>query len=539
MKFSFIALLGLLGLTVFAADPYPRQAHLDALHYQYAIALSDSSDRIVVEAALTFAFYEPQQQFFLDLHAPEADGRGMLVSRISSEGQDLHFRQQGERVEIQAPEGNPFQDTLIFEVNYSGKPADGLIISKNRFGDRTFFGDNWPDRAHHWLCLIDHPSDKATVEYRVTAPSAYAVVANGIKTEESPLGQGYTLTHWMETAPLSSKLMVIGVAPFARELAGMVDGKEVWTWVFPQNREAGFQDYAPAVDALAFYSELIAPYPYEKLANVQSKTRYGGMENAGCIFYSERSVSGEGRVEGLLAHEIAHQWFGDSAGEDDWHHVWLSEGFATYLTSVYFENKGGTEELEKRMISDRRRIIRAMDRRPGAVIDTTITNLMQLLSTYTYQKGAWVLHMLRFQLGEEIFWEGVREYYHRYQHSTALTSNLQEVMEEVSGRNLELFFSQWLYRKDLPRLSWSWSASEGGVTFTVQQLQEEPYVMPLELRLTDVAGKDYFRVVKVEEALEEFFIPLQTEIMEVHPDPETHLLFIPESASGQSGAGVF
>src|SRR5207249_666261 len=122
----------------------------------------------------------------------------------------------------------------------------------------------------------------------------------------------------------------------------------VSAWVYPQDSAKGFYDYALATEILKFYANYIAPYPYKKLANVQSKTIFGGMENASAIFYAENSVNGERTSEDLLAHEIAHQWFGDMASETSFEHLWLSEGFATYFTDLYFEKKYGKEAMVTR-----------------------------------------------------------------------------------------------------------------------------------------------------------------------------------------------
>jgi aminopeptidase N len=159
--------------------------------------------------------------------------------------------------------------------------------------------------------------------------------------------------------------MVIGAARFAVRQTGVVNGFEVTSWVYPQNREEGFDSYKYAPKILDFFHTHIGPYSYKKLANVQSKTRYGGMENASNIFYFENSVAtgaeaagNASKIEPLVAHEIAHQWFGNSASETDWHHVWLSEGFATYLTHLYFEFTYGRDRMTKDLRDDRKISIR-------------------------------------------------------------------------------------------------------------------------------------------------------------------------------------
>ena len=159
----------------------------------------------------------------------------------------------------------------------------------------------------------------------VTAPDHYQVVSNGREIEVTNLPGNMKFTHWSETAEIPTKVMVIGVTQFAVQNTGSVDCIPVSSWVYPEDRDSGFAHYAIAKDILQWYITHVGPYGFEKLANVQSKTIFGGMENAGCIFYFENSVNSKG-VEGLFAHEIAHQWFGDNATEKDWPHLWLSEG---------------------------------------------------------------------------------------------------------------------------------------------------------------------------------------------------------------------
>jgi aminopeptidase N len=381
-------------------------------------------------------------------------------------------------------------------VSYIGIPNDGLVISQTKFGRRSFFADHWPDRACNYLPCVDHVSDKAAVEFIVTAPEHYTVVSNGSLVEEKDLIAGMKTTHWREDVPLPVKVMTFGAADFAVEQSGTAAGIPVWTYVYPENSKEGFSDYALALKAVNFYSELVGPYSFPKLANVQSKTMFGGLENAGCIFYSENSVTGTGRSEGLIAHEIAHQWFGNSVTEADWYHIWLSEGFATYLTSMYWEKEQGNERLKSDMKSARDRVLRTSVSAPKPVIDTTIIDLMRLISANSYQKGAWVLHMLRNQIGDSMFRDGLRLYYSRYRNSNALTDDFRKVMEEASGQDLRWFFNQWLYVGGQPdlRTEWSWDSNTGVVEVTVSQTQENLFRFPLDLEIVTGAGQQLFTI---------------------------------------------
>ena len=151
--------------------------------------------------------------------------------------------------------------TGILSIDYYGIPADGLIISNNKFGKRTFFADNWPDRGRNWLPCIDHPYDKATVDFIVTSPDHYKVVGSGHLVEESYMPDHTKLTHWKEDVPLATKVMAIGAAGFATRFEGSVDGTPVWTWVFSENRKEGFNDYSAGLKPMAFYQRINRTIP--------------------------------------------------------------------------------------------------------------------------------------------------------------------------------------------------------------------------------------------------------------------------------------
>jgi aminopeptidase N len=473
---------------------------IDVQHYTFAIRLSDQNDTIKGKAAVTVKFLKDVNTFQLNLVKTKSDGKGMLVSAIKENGKNIPFLQDSDLVNINTKAKTNSLHT--YTITYRGIPADGLIISTNQYGHRTFFGDNWPNRAHNWLPCADYPADKATVDFEVTAPDHYQVVSNGLKVEEKNVQNNLKYTHWKETVPLPTKVMVIGVAEFAIDQPGNVGQIPVYTYVFPESKEAGFKSYAVANDILPFYIKNVGSYAYEKLANVQSKTIFGGMENAGAIFYFENSVSSKG-IEELMAHEIAHQWFGDGASEKSFAHLWLSEGFATYMTNLYLENKYGADTLKKREHADRITVLKFEKRRLTPVVDTAVKdNYMQLLNANSYQKGGWVLHMLRRKLGDDIFWKGIRNYYAQYNGSNANTDDLRRVMEQASGQNLEQFFKQWLYTAGHPKLdiTWKYDADKGAININIIQNQGVLYELPLQIavngRLQTISIKDKYTMIQ-------------------------------------------
>lgn len=527
MKYFLSVIVFFIAISINATDKYPLNSSIDVVHYEFSLYLSDSYDLIRGEAIINLIHTGETSSISFDLKGIDSKAKGMTVEEVRLNDKSVKWTHENNRIIIEPGLIKEVGESSAITIRYYGVPADGLIISTNKYGDRTFFADNWPDRARNWIPCIDHPSDKAFVDFKVYAPAQYKVVSNGYLFEESLLPEGIKFTHWKEEISIPTKVMVIGVARFASQLAGRVGGTDIWTYVYPENREAGFFDYSIATEPFVFFSEKIGPYPYEKLANVQSKTIFGGMENAGCIFYSERSVSGKGSSERLIAHEIAHQWFGNSVTEKDWHHVWLSEGFATYLTTLYFENKEGVQRLYTSMNSSRQRVINAYKNNPAPVIDTTITNFMRLLSTNSYQKGAWVLHMLRNEIGDDTFWNGLRTYYARYRNRNALTSDFVNTIEEISGRDLSDFFYQWLYLPGFPEISISWTYSPRKKETTVQinQLQEEnTFVFPLELEII-TASKSVIEKVEINAGTQSVVVKTESRPEEIVLDPSVKLLF--------------
>ena len=525
---SFIFFITLCLTQLSAQNHYSRFESIDIQHYIFEIHLNDSTNTIEGKTTVSLKFLKPEKKITLDLVGKNAStDTGMTVSSVKISGSSVNFTHRNDQLEINLNEILKQNESAEIEINYTGIPGDGLIISKNKFGDRTFFGDNWPDRAKNWLPTVDHPSDKATLEFQVYAPEKYQVVANGYQIEETTLDNGLKYTRWQENVPISTKIMVIGVARFAVLSNENYAGIPISSWVFPQNKKEGFSDYSVGDKAISYFSEIIGPYSYEKLAHVQSNTRYGGMENAGCIFYAENSVTGKNHVESLFAHETAHQWFGDAVTEQNWHHVWLSEGFATYLTHLYNEHFYGEELFREGLIKDRERIIRFANRKLASVIDTTVANYINLLNTNTYQKAGWFLHMLRMETGDSIFFKSLQKYYLTFKNSTALTSDFQNVVENESGRNFDSFFHEWLYQPGFPKIKLTWQQkSNNDLNIRINQIQKEYlFTFPFEIEIKLKNGQKVIETIQIEETETKVSIPLNDKIESISTDPNIKLLF--------------
>lgn len=487
-----IVLLLAFGLSAAAlqADTYPKNPRVDVLHYAFTLELQDRDDRIAGTAAIDLRFAadgETSLRFDL-VNRDGATGKGMTVERVSADGVGVAYVHRDNALTITLPRPSERGRRLRVQVTYAGEPASGLKIANNRHGDRTFFSDNWPDRARHWLPTIDHPYDKATSEMIVTAPSHYQVVSNGLLVEETDLPGDRRRTHWRQSVPIAPWLYVLGVARFAVQQVDTFQGKAIQTWVYAQDRDKGFHDFAvPTRAALEFYADKVGPFSYEKLANVQSNSVAGGMEAASAIFYSESSVTGDRSVRwrNVIIHEVAHQWFGNAVTEYDWDDVWLSEGFATYFTLLFIEHQYGRDEFLAGLESSRQRILEFDKERPDyRVVHDNLDDMSKVTTGQIYQKGAWILHMLRGIMGDEAFWTGIRSYYRAHQDGHATTADFREQMERAAGRDLRQFFDQWLTRGGVVRLNgdWSYGADAGVVTIRLAQTDRaRAFSMPVQV----------------------------------------------------------
>jgi aminopeptidase N len=319
----------------------------------------------------------------------------------------------------------------------------------------------------------------------------------------------------------------------------VVDGVEVSHWTFPEDSAAGAVAFARSTEILAFYDSLFGPYPYQKLAHVQSATKFGGMENPGAIFYDQKRIGAalgadEAERDGLtslVAHETVHQWFGDAVTEADWNHLWLSEGFAEYFDAVFFEFHGGAlgrgpGELTRQM-RERAGAVRALEAGGPRAIYSPGPGPGEyeiLLDAENYEKGAWVLHMLRRLVGDEAFFEGVRDYYATLRDDNAWTADFARVMEEASGRPLRWFFAQWIARPGMPVLETSVVESGGTRSLRIQQVQGgAPYRLAFDVELRSDGGVER-RTVEMEGGRVEIPLSLEGRVDAVL-DPDGWLLF--------------
>jgi aminopeptidase N len=535
MKYWFTCMLVLMMYNSLLADTYPKNPKIDILHYTFRILLSDDSDEIQCEATIDVRFAgEGVQVLRLDLvKAIEAlKNKGMKVSKVFSNGQPLNYTHEGDELKITLPAPSKVNQRTAYTIIYSGIPATGLKIANNKYGERTFFSDNWPDKGRNWLPLVDHPYDKSTCEFIITAPSHYQVVSNGLKLEETDLPNNLRVTHWKQSVPIASWLYVLGVARFAVQYVDEFDHKSIETWVYHQDRDKGFYDFAiPTKQVLEYYSSYVGPFAYEKLANIQSNSVSGGMEAASAILYSESSVVGDRneRWRNVVIHEIAHQWFGNSVTEYDWDDVWLSEGFATYFTLLFIEHAYGSDAFQRGLASSKKQVETFQAKNPQyRIIHNNLKDMNQVTTSHTYQKGSWVLHMLRGVMGDVAFWNGIGSYYVKYMNRNATTADFRREMEEASGISLAEFFDQWLYKPGALQLNgtWQYHAAKKEITITLEQTQTDGslFTMPVQVAIYSAPNKVEVKTLQLTGKKNTFTIATELNVEKVELDPDRWVL---------------
>jgi aminopeptidase N len=428
-----------------------------------------------------------------DLAVIDLDFGALTIDSLSVGGRPARYERQGEQIKVFLARPARRGARLRLSVVYHGRPADGLILTNDKDGRPSATGDNWPNRVHHWIPSLDHPSAKATVSFNVTAPARMTVVANGRLDARRTNADATQTWTYSEAAPMPPYCMVVAVGQFASLQPGaMLPARHapVSYYVPPSEQKFALQGFGAAIPSLKYFSRTIAPFPYAKLAHIVGATRFGGMENSGAIIYSRtlfdpradaplsaRFGVRRGLVE-LIAHETAHQWFGDAVTPATWADLWLSEGFATYYAGLFVEHAEGRAAFRDYMRRKAEEYLKYEQTRRAPIHDRETEDLNKLLNPNNYQKGAWVLHMLRAELGDAAFSRGVRAYYRAHLHRNATTEDLRVALERASGRRLREFFARWVYASGHPRYeaAWDWNAGASGrggvLTLTLRQTQE-------------------------------------------------------------------
>jgi aminopeptidase N len=438
---------------------------------------------------------------------------------------ELAARREGDRLQVELEEPVAAGEEFSFRAELAGAPVDGLYFGKTRYGVPCVYTDHYAVRARGWLPCEDHPSDRATFALRIAVPEDLGVVFTGRMTRVERDGaptdwhpEGFALYTGESASELPTYLLAIAVTDWVR-LAEDGDDRLVPHFLYEEDAgkaRAALSLHAEWIDLM---EETFGPYPYAKYCVVQIPTRWGGMENAGNTYLAEAIFDFDRAGVGTIAHELVHQWFGNGVGYGPWVDIWLGEGFASYF-GPWLDAATGGPPLERSLAGMRARWLRSPVADALPVRWDGFPDPANALNANTYPKGAWILHMLRGELGDEAFFAGLRRYFTTHSGSSVTTEDLRAALEAESGRDLAPFFDQWLNRPGCPRLDFAWS--DTGVT--VRQTQEEPFDFLLPLSWTGADGTEHeqrFRITETKTTLALEGAPISDGLV----DPGVELLF--------------
>ncbi len=347
-----------------------------------------------------------------------------------------------------------------------------------------------PETNRYWFPCHDFPNERLTTEFVVTVPEGYSVISNGRLAQTPAKSGGRTTFHWVQDKPHVNYLVTLVVGKFdVTDVAPAGFPISLPVHVPPGKGGLVRGTYGRTAEMVKLFEERFdEPYPWDRYAQVVVWTfGSGGMENTSATTMYDTAIFdekafGDSDLDGLISHELAHQWTGDLITCNTWEHIWLNEGWATYGTALWYEHRDGYENGYLRQTHNNMRTIARADHlspgtdefRPGMASDV-YEHPWEVFRRKSdpYEKGASILHMLRAKLGEEVFFKGVAAYIDRYKFKTAETDDFRRVLEEVSGVSLEQFFDQWCYRAGTPKVKVTgrWDEANKVLTVTVEQLQ--------------------------------------------------------------------
>jgi aminopeptidase N len=500
-----------------------------------------------IEVDLAHAAISARATLDFSRRAPKAtvltlDAIGFEVSRVRLDAgkgaKPVEFTYDGDVLSVEVPK------TLSagkVEVTYRAKPKRGLyfLAPDDKVPDRPqqMWSQCQDEDARHWFPCHDKPHVKMTTSVTVQTPAGFTALSNGnLVKKETPRGKKPWTYRFEMPDPLPSYLvtLVVGRFEIVDDRPAIREGRAsvpVQYYVPEGRADDGRRAFAETPRMIELFGRLTGvPFPYPRYSQVVvNDFVFGGMENTTATTMYEHVLLDERAAidvssNDLVAHELAHHWFGDYVTCRDWSHAWLNEGFATYMEHVEREDRLGRDEYENGVSGDVATYLgEAGGRYQRAIVCRDYDEPIDLFDRHLYEKGGLVLHMLRKELGDELFWKGVRLYLERHGGSIVETNDLCRALEEVSGRSLERFFDQWVFRPGHPVLKVQVGWEDGQVNVRLRQSQKTGdvplFAFPLEIEIGTKAGKVHTYEKWIESESDALVVPLSERPAWVAFDP--------------------
>lgn len=511
---------------------YPGDPRFDATYYKLDLLITHNplflSGRVTVKGK---ALDQNLNSIFLDLWS------GFSVSSVISNGKNLSFNfSPGNQLNITLDKNYSPNEEFTLEINYSGRPNSsggigGSFVSANTpYGRPVIWTLSQPYGSRDWWPSKDTPADKAdSSDVWITADPLFVSVSNGLLIDVINNPDGTRTYKWKNHYPIANYLISIAMSDYYiyQSRFEYEPGKflPVDHYVYPEvfNSQKGNLDRT--IDMLRIYSEKFGPYPYQEEKYGHAQCGFGG----GMEHQTISSMGGFG--EALVAHELAHQWFGDKVTCRDWANIWLNEGFATYSESIYFEEKYGKTSF----MNDVTAIMNHAKTASGTIYVQNTGSVSQIFNgARSYSKGGVVLHMLRGVVGDENFFRILREYLNEpgLSYGTATTDDFQRIAERISGIDLDYFFQQWIYGENYPKYKFSWGYEQlAGNNYNLVVKIEQPltninpqfFKMPVQVKYSTSSGTKTITLFN-EMKTQTWNIPVSGKPLTVEFDPDNWIL---------------
>jgi aminopeptidase N len=504
---------------------------------KFALDLTPDFTQRTFTAEATYTF-KPIAKPLAELRFDAVD---LTVEALTASAKVASHQNTDKEIIITFAEPIPAGRETTLAIRYRAQPARGLYFRVASNGYRADEAQLWtqsqPEDARHWFPCHDFPNMKLTSEVTCRVPEGMLVISNGrqVAAEKDPK-TGLVAVRWAQEKPHVNYLLTLVAGRFVT-LEDKLRDVPLRFYAPPSDAAEAPLTFAPTKAALDFFErEIGVPYPWAQYGQVVVRDfTSGGMENTTLTTLTEHTLhrAETGRLtssDGLVAHELAHQWFGDLVTCKDWSHIWLNEGFATYYEMLFAGEKEGRDNFRARLFGGAEHIFEQTNTVERAMLWRRYRKPWEQFDYRAYPKGAWVLHMLRSQLGDDLFRRCVKTYLERHAFGTVVTEDFNRVIEELSGRSFDRFFDQWVRHGGFPVLdvAYEWQAQPRLAKISIKQAQKVNdaimlFQFPLTVRFQTKAGA-VTRTVQIKDAEEDFYFPLAQEPQLVRLDPDTALL---------------